>query len=384
MRNKRVLLLYYYYHHHQMVERMAASMLDYGVGVDVLCMDNLRMVRNSDLKSGGLTMLLLRFFEAHNTGIVYRVVRKLFAKQLLKSLMRQYDLMDFHAFAMAYIPYMQYCVQQGKPYDITLWGSDIMRANAESIAVKRYGFAHCRYIKATENLQVVVNEKYPDLFGSKFKTIYWGNNDFEVIDGVRSLYDDVAAIKESFLLDAGEKTIVTLGYNGSKGQNHVKILAAIDSLPAKLKENIYLLLPLTYGATEEYLREVEGKVKSLKVPYTIYAERIPAEDIAKIRLVSDVVVNMQDTDAFSGSLQGHLYCKNVLIVGEWLNYVPLDNAGVYYIKTSYDALAENITKVLTDLASHKQKCENNYIKMKQLTSWEYVMLRWGESYKSQT
>lgn len=382
MLNKRVLLLYYYYHHHQMVEYMAASMLDYGVGVDVLCMDNLRMVRNSDLKSGGLTMLLLRFFEAHNTGIVYRVVRKLFAKQLLKSLMRQYDLMDFHAFAMAYIPYMQYCVQQGKPYDITLWGSDIMRASAESIAAKRYGFAHCRCIKASENLQVVVEEKYPGLFGSKFKTVYWGNNDFEVIDRVRLSYDDVAAIKESFLPDAGEKTIVTLGYNGSKGQNHGEMLAAIDSLPAKLKGNIYLLLPLTYGATEEYLREVESKVKRLNVLYTIYAQRIPVEDIAKIRLVSDVVVNMQDTDAFSGSLQDHLYCNNLLVIGEWLNYIALDNVGMYYIKTSYESLPENITKVLIDLTSYKQKCEDNYIKMKQLTSWKCVLLRWAETYKS--
>lgn len=359
---------------------MAALMLNYGVSVDVLCMDNLRMVRNSDLKSGGLTKLLLRFFEAHNTGFVYRVVRKLFAKQLLKSLMRQYDLMDFHAFAMDYIPYMQYCVQQQKPYDITLWGSDIMRANAESIAVKRYGFEHCRYIKATENLQVVVNEKYPDLFGSKFKTIYWGNNDFEVIDGVRSLYDDVAAIKESFLPEAGEKTIVTLGYNGSKGQNHVKILDAIDSISAKLKENIYLLLPLTYGATEEYLREVEGKVKSLNVPYTIYAERIPAEDIAKIRLVSDIVVNMQDTDAFSGSLQDHLYCNNVLIIGDWLNYIALDNVGMFYIKTSYEELAGKLASVLSDLYAYKNLAVSNHNKMKNLTSWEDVIPQWAVTY----
>ena len=363
-----------------MVERMAASMLDYGVGVDVLCMDNLRMVRNSDLKSGGLTMLLLRFFEAHNTRIVYRVVRKLFAKQLLKSLMRQYDLMDFHAFAMAYIPYMQYCVQQGKPYDITLWGSDIMRASAESIAAKRYGFAHCRCIKASENLQVVVEEKYPGLFGSKFKTVYWGNNDFEVIDRVRLSYDDVAAIKESFLPDAGEKTIVTLGYNGSKGQNHGEMLAAIDSLPAKLKGNIYLLLPLTYGATEEYLREVEGKVKRLNVLYTIYAQRIPVEDIAKIRLVSDVVVNMQDTDAFSGSLQDHLYCNNLLVIGEWLNYVPLDNNDVYYIKTAITELSSKLEAVLSELPKYKELCLGNHDKMANLTSWKAVLPRWASCY----
>ena len=365
-----------------MVERMAASMSEYGVGVDVLCMYNLVIINNIKQNYPFFTRLLLQYFSKHYSGIVFRIFRKLFSPMMIQSLMRQYDLVDFHAYGMDYLPFMQYCVRKSIPFDITLWGSDIMRANEDAVNRKRYGFEHCRYIKAAENVLTVVSEKYPDLFENKYKAVYWGNTDFDAIEDVVKSFPNVETIRTAFIPEANDKIIVTCGYNGSEGQNHIKIFEAIGRLSKSLLDRIYLLVPLTYGATEEYLLEVEKAVKGLQVPFILYTKRIPVDDIAKIRLVSDVIVNMQDTDAFSGSLQDHLYCKNVLIIGEWLNYVPLDNAGVYYIKTSYDSLTENITKVLNDLASYRQKCEDNYYKMKQLTSWECVLPRWVEVYKS--
>lgn len=378
-----ILLLYCYYHHHQMVERMASSMSDYGVGVDVLCMDNLHFVNNTNSKLGLFCQILLHYCETRQSGFLYKVIKRLFSKLILRSLIIRYDLIDYHMYALKYLLYMRFCVEKGIPFDITPWGSDVMRADEEALKKKRYGFEHCRYIKATENIQEVVNKKYSSFFSDKLRTVYFGNNDYETIDHVNDTYNgDVKIIREDFIPEAREKMIITCGYNGIQKQNHLRILDAIKRIGPQLKDRIFLLLPMTYGATDDYLREVEEAAKDLAVSFKLFPSRLSSQDIAKIRLVSDVVVNMQDTDAFSGSLQDHLYCKNVLIVGEWLNYVPLDNADVYYIKTSYDSLTDNITKVLTDLATYKQNCEDNYIKMKQLTSWECVLPRWADSYKS--
>ena len=366
-----------------MVERLATSMSKYGIGVDVLCMDHLRIVNNTKQNYKFVTKLLFRYFSKHQSGYAFRIVRKFFSPMLLRSLIKQYDLIDFHVFALEYIPYMRFCVMKRIPFDITLWGSDVVWANENAVKRKRYGFEYCRYIKATDNLLEVVNKTFPSLFASKFKSVCFGNSDFETIDLVSSLYKtDINKIREEFIPEAKGKIIVTCGYNGSKRQNHFRILEAIGHLSPNTLERIYLILPFTYGATEEYLLDVDKALKELEVSYTLYSNRLSIDDIAKIRLVSDVVVNMQDTDGFSGSLQDHLYCKNVLIVGEWLNYVLLDDAGVYYIRTSYDSLTENITKVLTGLTSYKQQCEDNYIKMMQLTSWKCVLPRWAESYKS--
>ena len=148
-------------------------------------------------------------------------------------------------------------------------------------------------------------------------------------------------------------------------------------------DGYYFWLDQMYnGATKEYIQDIENVVKRIGVSHITYSSRLSLEDIAKLRIVSDVVINMQDTDAFSGSLQDHLYCSNVLIVGEWLNYVPLDNAQVYYLKTSFLNLTRTVAMVLSDLPAYKKLSKINRIKMKGLTSWEYVLPRWAEAYRS--
>ena len=116
MKIRRVLLLYYYYHHHSMVERMAASMKEHGVLVDILCMDHLHMVKNSDVQHGWCTKRVLSFFKVSGKNLVTRLFRRLFAPFLLKSIIRHYDLIDFHVFSLDYIPYMMFCKKNSHPF----------------------------------------------------------------------------------------------------------------------------------------------------------------------------------------------------------------------------------------------------------------------------
>ena len=379
MKEKHILLLYHYYHHHSMVERMAASMKEYGLGVDVLCMDNLHLVRNSDVPHRLGTRLMLSFFRGDRKTLITKILRRLFATCLLQSLMKQYDLVDFHVFTLKHLPYMMFCQKRGIAFDITLWGSDLMRATDEALEKKKWGFAHCRHIKCSENLHEVLVEKYATIFDSKVRYVYWGISDFEVIDALPGTA--IKAFRDK-LLSPGEDFLVTCGYNGSEGQNLTAIAAAIGSLPGDLKKRSSFLFPMTYGATPEYLSRVRQALDAAGVHYTILDKYLPAEEIAAVRLASDVVVNIQKTDAFSGSLQGHLYCNNVLIIGEWLNYVPLDNAHVYYIKTTIGDIPHKLVEVLTHLPEYKEKCAGNHEKMAGLTAWPAVLPHWAACYLS--
>ena len=192
--NKRVLLLYYYYHHHQMVERMATSMKEYGVLVDVLCMDHLHLVKNSDVQYGWCTQRVLSFFKGSSKNLVTRIFRRLFAFSMLKSIIKHYDLIDFHVFSLDYLPYMTFCKEKGITFDITLWGSDIMRANDDALVKKRWGFEQCRYIKCAETLHQILDEKYKSVFVNKVKSVYWGNPDYEYIDALPE--SDVKAYRD--------------------------------------------------------------------------------------------------------------------------------------------------------------------------------------------
>ena len=375
---RRTLIIYQYYHHHEMVEKMVRLVGERGIKVDVLCWDNFKY---SGCSLRGLLGLFHRIVEGRRGRFSSRVIRKLMGGWIIRRVITQHDLVDFHAYSECYLPLIKYCVRRSVPFDITLWGSDIMRADAQSAERKEYGFVHCRYIKSLDNIQRVVSLKYEKRFAAKYKTVFWGNNGYDVIDSVRALFPDVESIKQAFIPDAANRIVITCGYNGSPSQNHLRILNAIGALPDDVFDSIFLMLPLTYGASESYVCEVEDSVRRIGVPYSLYSSRLSYEDVARMRLVSDVVVNMQDTDAFSGSLQEHLYCGNVLLVGEWLDYAQLDNNGVYYKKTSFDVLSSDVADVIGALGDYKRKCQDNHLRMRGLTSWDAVIGAWAETYK---
>ena len=362
-----------------MVERLASSLKEYGVYVDVLCMDNLHLVKQSDVRFNRAVQLLLSCFNGHNNLLIRRVVKKAFTSGMLKGMLKNYDLVDFHAFSSDYLPYMTFCESRKILYDITLWGSDIMRATERGLDQKRMGFENCRHIKCSENLHQVLKEKYSSEFDNKVRIVYFGNSDYEIIDRVSE--SDVLDFKKSLMKNRGT-LLVTCGYNGSEGQNHAAIIEAIQGLPEELKCSTFFLFPMTYGASPEYLERIRLALDGTEVHYTIIDQYISAERIATLRRASDIVINIQKTDAFSGSLQDHLYCGNVLIVGEWLNYVPLENAEVYYIKTSVPDIRENLIRVLADYPKYKGLCSDNRKKMENLTSWASVLPSWVESYLS--
>ena len=252
-----------------------------------------------------------------------------------------------------------------------------MRADDASLANKKEAFDACRYIKCAENLHQELVGKYSHVYDDKVRHVYWGNSDYDAIDNLPS---GKAEEFRNSLLKNQENEIVTCGYNGAEGQNHAAIIEAIQGLPKEIKANASFLFPMTYGANPEYLSKVRSALDKAGVHYTIIDKYISSEEIAAIRLASDVVVNIQKTDAFSGSLQDHLYCNNVMIIGEWLNYVPLDNNDVYYIKTAITELSSKLEAVLSELPKYKELCLGNHDKMANLTSWKAVLPRWASCY----
>ena len=362
-----------------MVERLAESMRNYGVSVDVLCMDNFRLVRNNDFNLDSFLERLLSVLAKSKSQILHRIIRKFFPNKLLQNLISQYDLIDFHAFSLDYIPYMRFAAEEGIPFDISLWGSDIMRAKDDTLIKKRWGFEKCRFIKCTENLKQFLSGKYSGVFDSKVKIVYFGNSDYEVIDTIPpvTLQDF-----RSKLLGERFDILVTCGYNGSEGQNHLEIIETLKSLPKDIKSRVTFLFPMTYGGSAKYHSIVNSALSDAQIHFFVIDRYITTEEIATIRLASDVVVNIQKTDAFSGSLQGHLYCNNVLIVGEWLNYIALDKAGVFYIKTPLSQLRDHLVEVIDDISSYRNRCVSNHFLMKQMTSWSAVIPIWAEAYKA--
>jgi hypothetical protein len=176
------------------------------------------------------------------------------------------------------------------------------------------------------------------------------------------------------------KIVITCGYNASKGQQHEKIINALQKLDFRQKNTIFLFFPMTYGIKKGYLNYIENLLQQTKIPYHIFSTHLSDKENSALKVLTDIVVNIQITDTLSASLQEHLYAKNILLAGEWLPYKIYDEANIFYLKTSYNELANNISCCIDNLDVLKEKTKENHLKIKKLSTWETVVPDWTKIY----
>ena len=253
-------------------------------------------------------------------------------------------------------------------FDITVWGSDLLRTDNERKNTLRFGFDHCYRIKLTHNLHEVMLASYGNDYEDKSRIVYFGNSNFPIIDCLT----DVQAneIKHRLYGNTEGKRIVVCGYNRIPAQNHIKMIEALSLLNDDEKRSIHVVFPMTYGSNSKYLSTIRNAIEQSGLSYTILDNYLELDAIATVRKTADIVINVQTSDAIAGSLQDHLYCGNVCIFGEWLNYRIYQDNEIYYIKTKMEDITTHLKDVLLHFSEYHELCKNNHDKLKALLSWE--------------
>ena len=270
---------------HNFAERLAKG----GVVVDSIYINNFHYEKNSTLKWSKFFLWCISFIRNKENRFDARCIRYLTRCWLLPNLLSQYDLIDFHAYYPVYNPLMRVCVKNGYKFDITLWGSDLMRANEERKTLLQFGFDRCRRIKMSENLHDVMQESYGTIYDEKSRIVYFGNSDLPVIDGLKEI--ETKEIKQKLYGDTAGKKIVVCGYNGIPSQNHNEMIDALSTLNETEKKSIHIVLPMTYGATKEYINSIRCQIERQSVSYTILDTFLESKEVAVIRKTADIVIN---------------------------------------------------------------------------------------------
>ena len=274
---------------------------------------------------------------------------------------------------------MSNCVKSHIPYDITLWGSDILRVDNNMLNQMKYGFDHCEYIKGIDKLLDKVSDSYFHAYDNKLLVAYFGDAMCDVIDNIDS--STVNKLNLKLFERVKERIIVTCGYNAMPAQQHEMIIEALNQLSSEQKQQIYLVFPMTYEKSEKYLDKINYLLEKTGIDYLILDKFLSEEELATVRLKTGIVVNTQTTDALAAALVQHLYCGNVLIVGEWLEYKPFDSRDIYYIKTNSENLAKTISEVIDDFPKFKTQTSGNHDKLLDIASWNSIIYQWIKAYK---
>lgn len=295
-------------------------------------------------------------------------------KKVFKSL-PYYDIIHFHFISVD----SYFLVRHVKKYTkskiiLSIWGSDMYRIKPEN---EDMFFQTC---KKADHI-TFTNQKAIEFFQSKY---HWQKNNLRLCRfGLAPLENlkELKATRTEYKIQLNwklEKLAITIGYNLSRFQQHLEILQQFeDKAIIALKDKIQLVLPMTYGGVPEYKKQLLARLNDLPFKYFVYDTFLSDEKVAQIRKASDIMIQLQETDQFSGSMQEYLFACNVVVTGSWLPYKTIKDHGARFIEIDkINELVHVLPNIINNYKKYEIQTENNSKAILELSSWEKNIKDW--------
>lgn len=332
----------------------------YGHTFDLLTMD-------SKYKSEVSTAALENVYFYNSDESFVRVVNAL----------PKYPVIEIHYLEEFYSQYMELFSEKYERLHICIWGSDFYRSSAEDRETKE------KVIQLADKI-IFGNPKtqndfisYYNIQRKKTDISQFGLSVLDEIDNISELRKE--ELMSKFGISRG-KVVVTIGHNASPAQRHEEIILNLEEHKL-IKDKCYFILPMTYGKSDAYLSKIKKILKKHQFQYIILEEFMADEQVAALRSITDIFIQLQPTDQLSGSMQEHLYAGSVVITGSWLPYEILKNEGIYFLEVNrLTQVGEKLIQCVSDLDKHREFAITNNIAIKKLSHWNIVGEKWNSRY----
>lgn len=320
------------------------------------------------------------YFDSNKHSFIKKV---LFLVHLLKDINRisnigNYDIINVQYVDPHYIRAFRFFPKIVRRMVLSYWGSDLMREDEKSLYSIRWIVNNCRGCTFDNiDLENMHKRMYP---GSvKRDVMMLPLPILDVIDGIgEETTGKLVKIDEGHIINRS-KTSICIGYCGRRQQQHLAVLEQLEKLEEKRKENIVLLLPITYSVdkTDSYIGELKNRIRSCGIESLVFETHLTDKELARLRVCTDIMINAQTTDAFSGSMCEVLYAGGLLINAKWLHYGELDRYPIEYIEfDDFSELPEVIENALE--TGHERGKNLNKDIIKSLRSVGECMTMWRQ------
>lgn len=325
--------------------------------------------------------VMSEFTPSFLTGFAGKVYLRIFRKKIISEQILDGDIVDIHFLEPAYGRYVAEIKKKNVKLITTLFGSDLFRTDQSQKQMQKPVFENSDAIVLSENM-IPYFEKYFSGYQDKYRFNQYGSRRLDLINELNSA-SNKKKFREKYAI-ADDRIVVSCGYNAKKEQQHLLLLNEIGKLSEFDRERLFLILSMTYGkeeAGDEYIEQVRKKLYELGVPHLFLEKRLDDEEIAEIRIISDITINTQTTDALASSVKEAMTAGDVMLVGEWLPYEIYKNMGVFFVPSSIEKLSENLKLVLNNLEEYREKSEVNAQIILDFASWSVLIKEWVKVYE---
>lgn len=258
---------------------------------------------------------------------------------------------------------------------ISYWGSDVFEAPVTNhLAKVIISKSHFIAINSLKMKPLIVG-MFGESVSKKIRLVGFGSDTYNIIsETCKNITKEDAKIY--FNIDT-DKTVISIGYSGTPEHKHIEIIKTVNKLSSEMQDKIILIFQVTYGLTDKYLAEIKRELLLSKCEYKIFTSYLSYEELALMRLASDIFIHAQATDARSASVREYLLTDCTAVFnGNWINYPELEESGIRYMLFSdFDELRELLISAMQCLDRYVFK---NSDKLRQFADWEMFSVRWTE------
>lgn len=311
---------------------------------------------------------------------IKQVLDFLFCEKIIKK--QNYDICQFHYCTSHNLELMKYIPKKVKII-CSFWGADLYHHN-DIDNVKKVSI----YLKRA-NIVTTHTPKMGELLIKKFGNNLQAKLSFLLFTQSKEIYNYIDKYKtdkeqqQNFKKKLGinqNNIVITVSYRASKFANHLYILPELEKLPSALKKKITVVVPLTYGRDETYIQEVEDHLRSMSIQNIVSIhDYLSQKEIALLRLITDIQIQMIATDALSASVTELMYTGNCLIAADWLPYNIFKDKGLQFgTVNDFDGLPQKLTFLIENLEEYKKQCTGNKSKIENNFFPEHTSQKWRE------
>lgn len=376
---KRVLIVFPFHHQYSFVEGKCVFLNNHGVKVDAYLIQNWRFdfytfgrnTRPLIYKVSRFLYDMLKYIP----GIFHLKIDKLFQTCIYKSLVNRYDIIELAGvYSEDRLQLAKYAKAKGKKINVSVWGTDFY-------GIKDYkNDWHKNLFNIADRIllgSIKMEEDFINAYPIYKNKVFQVTNGLTQLEKLKEILDGKVDKDTAFLDNRAKGRIrLTIGYTGRTWQQHFYAIDALEKISTKNKDKLFLIIPMTYDANPEYKNYIDNRLSRLGIPYQILEKRLSLEQNLSMRIISDIAICIQNTDALAASVREHIMAGSVFIGGDWLPYTLFLEEGMYFRPTSLDNLSNTIEDVIDNIKEEKRKCQKNTELMYNHSSWT----RRGEDY----
>ncbi|MCG2608679.1 hypothetical protein LZZ98_09075 [Acinetobacter sp. SM34] len=300
-----------------------------------------------------------------------------FRRDIIDQMDNNYDVIVIHFIYFFLAPHIFKLKKKTKKIVAVVWGSDFYRVTSR-IKI----FLQNIIYKNVDNI-VFTNPKTRDIFLEKRKSINAKLNvarfGLPVLDEIDKLQrENYTQICSDFGLPV-DRVKIMVGYNAHLAHQQLLVINQVINFNPNILKKIHLVFPLGYGNKESKKLIVDILKKHNNIQYTVLDKFYNFQEVAKLRLNTDILINIQPTDQFSGSMQETLYAGGWVLTGAWLPYETITQ---FKPKMVLIDMKEDVGKALIDLieSNAKNSLENTTVIKKYIrneSSWSNNIVIWN-------